>query len=198
MTWRTSVGEVSLQTVIHLLMSEWHIWLRWTAGRDSHSHHSSPPEPVSYPIKLLQLKVEASPASILNPEQRFQENLTKNPQNRKKNIQFQIFQYYMITLRFPFFQSDQSVYLFDSTSLMSLTEESCSAKTLAAWVNNSVLVGAETDRLCGSSVSPLTLLCHFPSEDTLHVFWGLGLRGGSCTSADYCFSLLCLSAFTLT
>lgn len=155
MTCRTSVGEVSLQTVIHSLMSEWHIWLRWTAGRDSHSRHSSPPEPVSYPIKLLQLKVEASPASILNPEQRFQENLTKNPQNRKKKpIQFQIFQYYMITLRFPFFQSDQSVYLFDSTSLMSLTEESCSAKTLAAWVNNSVLVGAETDRLCGSSVFP--------------------------------------------
>lgn len=152
--WRTSVGEVSLQTDIHLLMSEWHIWLRWTAGRDSHSHHSSPPEPVSYPIKLPQLKVEASPASILNPEQRFQENSTKNPQNRKKTIQFQIFQYYMITLRFPFFQSDQSVYLFDSTSFMSLTEESCSAKTLAAWVNNSVLVGAETDRLCGSSVFP--------------------------------------------
>lgn len=75
-----------------------------------------------------------------------------NRKKRTKNVQFQIFQYYMITLLFPQFQSDQSSHLCNSIRLLSLTEESYSAKTLAAWVNNSVLGGA--DRLCGSSVFP--------------------------------------------
>lgn len=58
-------------------------------------------------------------------------------------------------------------------------------------MNNSVLEGAETDRLCGSSVFPR----RFPSENTLHVFWGRGemaVMGVGDTSAAYCFSLLCL------
>lgn len=38
----------------------------------------------------------------------------------------------MITLRFPLLQSDQSVILCDSNSLVSLTEESYSGKTLVA------------------------------------------------------------------
>ena len=156
-------------------MSEWHIWFCCTAQSQSIWGF----KPASFisvgvvcsPIKPLRLKVGAFPSSTFNPEQRSQENSTV------KNIQFPIFQYYMITLRFPLFQCDQSVCLCDSNSLVSLTEES-SAKTLAAWVNNSVLAGAETDRLCGSSVfPPLTLHCHFPSEDTLLVFRGQGGEG---------------------
>lgn len=152
-TQRTLIDRCSLclQRAIELLMSEWHIWLCYTASRKAVGIQICTFHLCQSCLFLYQASQSESwglsPSFALNPEQRFQENSTK-----KKNIQFQIFQYYMITLRFPLLQSDQSVQLCDSNSLVSLTEESYSGKTLAAWVNNSVLAGAETDRLCGSSV----------------------------------------------
>lgn len=101
-------------------------------------------------INPLRLIVEVSHFFTLNPEQRFREIATIK--KRTKNIQFQIFQYCMITLHSPLFQCDQLVDPCNFICLLSLTEESYSAKTLAAGVNNSVLAGA--DRLCGSSVFP--------------------------------------------
>lgn len=154
-------------------------------------------------INPLRLKVEASPSSTLNPEQRFWEIATKKKKKRTKNIQFQIFQYYMITFRFPLFQSDQSVDQCNSICLLSLTEESYSAKTLAAWVNNSVLAGA--DKLCGSSVFPhlhrsatspqrIHYMCFGDERGVLVV---VGENIGD-TSACYCYSLLCLLDFNST
>lgn len=151
-------------------MLDWHIWLWCKATVSKHLGFMSMPfisdRAVCSPIKPFKLKVEVSPSYILYPEQ--------NP--IKKNIQFHIFQYYMITLRFPLFSLISRCV---STSLVSLTEESYSAKTLAAWVNNSVLAGAETDRLCGSSVFPHSH-CSASSPQRIHYMcFGDGIGGAA-------------------
>lgn len=106
----------------------------------------------------------------------------------------------MITLCFPLFQSDQSMHLRDSNSLVSLTEDSYSGKTLAAWVNNSVLEGAETDLwfLCFPTALQLPLRRYVTCVLGMRVEAVMGERRGDTSAAAYRFSMLCLLSLTST
>lgn len=119
----------------------------------------------------------------------------RNQRKRKKAEKHSVsdFQYYMITLRFPLFQSDQCVCVTPPALCRWLKNLIRQKLWQLEWIIQRSL-GTETERLCGSSVFPHSLCCaSSPQRITLHVFWSCGAGG---TSAAYLSLLLCLFALT--
>lgn len=160
----------------HLILLHSHSQSFW----DWDLHHSS----------LLQLSVSLSSLSHwkLSPPPLKPRTKISGKLNQEKK-QFQIFQYYMITLCFPLFQSDQSMHLCDSNSLVLLTEESYSGKALVAWVNNSVLERAEQI----GSVVPLCFPTALPLPLREYTTCVLGTRGDGSDGREETLQLLTAS-----
>lgn len=175
--------SLSLQRAIELLMFEWHIWFCYTATRKAFGIEICTIHLCCSCLFPYQASHTESWAPPLKPRTKISGKL-----NQEKK-QFQIFQYYMITLCFPLFQSDQSMHLCDSNSLVLLTEESYSGKTLVAWVNNSVLERAEQI----GSVVPLCFPTALPLSLREYTTCVLGMRGGGSDGREETLQLLTVS-----